>query len=136
MPVCYITLSEKVDIINAEQFIYIKKIVAEGLDSKSRKLDENHISIRVQYGKRNSMLSDVEIEIFSQLYLRRFFTRDKRSNIISRKISEYLKCGCATWINMCFVGYSRIDINGNNYYSDSNSVLIRMIQKMRGISSD
>ena len=135
MPVCYLTLSEKVKIVEECQIMYVRKIVAEGLDSKSRNLDENHISLRVQYSQRKCMLSDIEIEIFSQLYLRRMFNRDKRSSFISEKISRYFQCGCATWINMGYVGYSRNELGGKTYFSDSNNPFIRIIQKIKGVSS-
>lgn len=135
MPVCYITLSENCAKLNAQQVQQIRKIVAMGLDSHSRKLDETHIAIRKQYGKSGSMLGDVEIDIFSQVYLRRLFSRDKRANFISKHVSELLNCCCATWINMGFVGYSRVAICGDTFYSDSDNPFIRIIQKMRGIST-
>ena len=79
--------------------------------------------------------SDIELDIYSQLYLRRFFSRDKRANYISQKISSYLGCCCATWINMGYVGYSRSDTDGNMFFSDSDNFIIRFIQKVRGIST-
>ena len=90
MPVCYITLSENSPKLNAQQMQQVRKIIAKGLDSNSRKLDETHIAMRQQYGKRECMLGDIEIDIFSQLYLRRLFSRDKRANFISKHISDYL----------------------------------------------
>ncbi|MBB5266392.1 hypothetical protein HNP82_003549 [Catenibacillus scindens] len=135
MPVCYITLSENSPKLNDQQMKQVRKIIAKGLDSNSRKLDETHIAMRQQYGKRECMLGDIEIDIFSQLYLRRLFSRDKRANFISKHISSYLGCCCATWINMGFVGYSRVATSGDTFYSDSDNPFIRGIQKMRGIST-
>lgn len=135
MPVCYITLSENCPKLNTQQIRRIRKIIAKGLDSSSRKLDETHIAIRKQYGKSECMLGDIEIDIFSQVYLKRLFSRDKRANFISKHISEYLNCCCATWINMGFVGYSRVATNGDTFYSDSDNPFIQRIQKIRGIST-
>lgn len=133
MPICYITLSETLPSLSKQQLLQIRRYVAEGLDSRSRKLDENHIVIRLQHSERVCMLGDVEIDIFSQLYLRRLFSRDKRANIISQNTSKYLECSCATWINMGFVGYSRVTNQGSVYYSDANNPIIRWLQKKRGI---
>lgn len=108
MPVCYITLSEKCPQLTDQQLQNLRKIIAKGLDSSSRKLDETHIALRKQCSSRECMLGDIEIDIFSQLYLKRFFSRDKRATFISQKISDYLGCCCATWINMGVVGYSRV----------------------------
>lgn len=135
MPVCYITLSEKKPQLTELQIKNMRKIIAKGLNSNSRRLDETHIAIRVQSSYRECMLGDIEIDIFSQLYLRRLFSRDKRANYISKKVSEYLGCGCATWINMEIVGYSRVTTDGNVFYSDSDNTFVRLIQKMRGIST-
>lgn len=133
MPVCYITLSESSPKLDARQRQQLRKIIAKGLDSTSRKLDETHIAVREQYGKRECMLGDIEIDIFSQLYLRRLFSRDKRANYISKHISDYLDCCCATWINMGFVGYSRVSTSGDTFYSDSDNFFVRWIQRIRGI---
>lgn len=135
MPVCYITLSEDKKPLTKKQMQHLRKIIAKGLDSNSRKLDETHIAMRKQYSNRNCMLADIEIDIFSQLYLRRFFSRDKRANFISKKVSEYLNCCCATWINMEIVGYSRVNSAGDTFYSDSDNPIIRFVQKIRGIST-
>lgn len=135
MPVCYITLSENKPQLTENQVQYLRKIIAKGLDSNSRKLDETHIAMRKQYSSRDCMLADIEIDIFSQLYLRRLFSRDKRANFISKKASEYLNCCCATWINMEIVGYSRVDSDGDTFYSDSDNPIIRFIQRIRGIST-
>jgi hypothetical protein len=118
MPVCYITLSESVRIPSIDEVDIIRDIVAEGLNSKSRFLDRTHIVIRIQQSQRQFMLGEVEIEIFAQLYLRRFFSRDKRAKLISQKISELLEKDCATWINMGMVGYSRVTTEGQTYFSD------------------
>lgn len=135
MPVCYITLSEKIPSLSNNQLIQIRKYVAEGLDSHSRRLDETHIAVRLQSSNRDLMLGDIEIDIFSQLYLRRLFSRDKRANAIAQNVSSYLNCGCATWINMGYVGYSRVSEKGSVYFSDADNPIIRWLQKMRGIST-
>lgn len=135
MPVCYITLSESKPELTDEQMQYMRKIIAKGLDSNSKKLDETHIAMRTQLSYRKCMLGDVEIDIFSQLYLRRLFSRDKRANYISNKISNYLNCCCATWINMEIVGYSRVATDGDVFYSDSDNPFVHFFQKIRGISS-
>lgn len=135
MPVCYITLSEKIPKLSEKQLLKIRRYVAEGLNSRSRKLDETHIAIRLQHSERNCMLGDIEMDIFSQLYLRRLFSRDKRAQAISHAVSTYLNCCCATWINMGYVGYSRVSIGGNVYFSDADNIIMRWIQKIRGIST-
>ena len=134
MPLCYVTLSEKTSNISESDLQFIRKAIASGLDSKTRKLDETHIVLRIQQSKRNVMLGDIELDIFAQIYLRRLFSRDKRANMISATISEYFGIGCATWINMCMVGYSRATPEGN-YYSDSNNRVIRFIQRIKGTST-
>lgn len=133
MPVCYITLSEKCPQLTDQQLQNLRKIIAKGLDSSSRKLDETHIALRKQCSSRECMLEDIEIDIFSQLYLKRLFSRDKRAAFISQKISDYLGCCCATWINMGFVGYSRVATSGDVFYSDSDNPIVRFFQKKRGI---
>ena len=135
MPVCYVTVSEKNPYLSNKQLIFIRKAIAIGLDSKSRKLDETHISLRINKGNRIHMLGDIEIEVFSQVYLRRLFSRDKRAKKISTLLSHHLDCSCATWINMGFVGYSRACSDGSMFFSDSDNKLIHLIQKLRGISS-
>jgi len=135
MPACYITLSENRSELTDKQMQYMRRIIAEGLNSNSRKLDETHIAIRTQWSQRKYMLGDIEIDIFSQLYLRRLFSRDKRANYISKKVSEYLNCCCATWINMEIVGFSRVATNGDVFYSDSDNLFVRFFQKVRGIST-
>ncbi len=134
MPVCYVTVSEKLNTLGDEDVQFIRKAVAKGLDSKARRLDENHIAIRVLTGSRRAMLGDIEVEIFAQLYLRRLFSRDKRSNVIAKMIASHFECGCATWINLCMVGYSRSTCEGD-YYSDSDNRLVRFLQKKRGVST-
>lgn len=135
MPVCFITLSDKVSNLSKQQLAQIRLCVAEGLDSRSRKLDETHITIRLHKGERECMLGDIEIDIFSQLYLRRLFSRDKRANAISKAVSKCLNCCCATWINMGYVGYSRVSREGSVYFSDADNMIIRWLQKVRGIST-
>ena len=131
MPVCYITISEKVRQLSKNDFDFIKETVAVGLDSFSRKLDKSHISLRVIVGNRSNMLGDIELDIFAQLYFPRLTSRDKRANRIAKNISTRFDCCCATWINLGFVGYSRVD-NEYDYYSDSDSFLVRFIQKISG----
>ena len=135
MPVCYITLSENIPELNSHQTYRVRKIVAKGLTSGSRKLDENHIAVRIQHGKRECMLGDIEVDIFAQLYLSRLFSRDKRAYYISKNISEHMHCCCATWINLEFVGYSRVAESGDVFYSDSDNPFIHAIQKLRGIAT-
>ncbi len=135
MPVCYVTVSENIRYLSDKQRIFIRKAISSGLDSKSRKLDETHISLRINKGNREFMLGDIEIEVFSQVYLRRLFSRDKRAKHISILISRSLDCSCATWINMGFVGYSRACSDGSLFFSDSDNKIIHLIQKIRGISS-
>lgn len=134
MPKCYITFSENTSDYSDSDLQFIRKTIASGLNSKTRKLDENHISLHIQHGNRSVMLGDIELDIFAQLYFRRLFSRDKRANYISEKISLHFGCGCATWINMCMVGYSRATSDGD-YYSDADNKLIRFLQKARGIST-
>lgn len=135
MPVCYITISEKIPSLSNEQLVQIRKYVAKGLDSHSRRLDETHIAVRLQSSNRDLMLGDIEIDIFSQVYARRLFTRDKRANEIAQNVSSYLNCCCAIWINMGCVGYSRVSETGSVYFSDADNAIIRWIQKLRGIST-
>lgn len=135
MPVCYVTTSEKVNDLTDKQKDYIRKVVARGLDSKSRKLDENHVALRVIKGDRRSMLADIEVEIFAQLYIRRLFSRDKRANSISEMISKSMGVSCASWINLQMVGYSRVTPDGGEFFSDSDNKIVALLQKLRGIST-
>ena len=130
MPVCYITLSNKVSNLNKQQLLQIRRYVANRLDSKSRKLDETHIAIRLQHSERDCMLGDIEIDVFCQLYIGRLFSRDKRAYAISQDISKYLDCCCATWINMSIVGYSRVSEKGNVYFSDSDNAFLHLLQQL------
>jgi hypothetical protein len=95
----------------------IRDIVAEGLESKSRLLDRNHIAVRIQEMPRQFMLGEIEIDIFAQFFWRRYFSRDKRANFISSKTAKLLGYDCAAWINMCLVGYSRVTKNGKSFFS-------------------
>lgn len=132
MPICYVTISNSIgpnEIHSVDQYNMIRKIVAMALDSKSRLLDENHISLRIQHSERKVMLADIEIDVFAQFYWRRFFSRDKRANQISAALEKNFGYSCATWINLCNVGYSRVS-KGQSYYStkeDDN--LLREIRK-------
>ena len=134
MPLCYLTVSEKYSDITDSDLQFIRKTIANGLDSKSRKLDESHIALRLLNSKRDIMLGDIELDIHAQLYIRRLFSRDKRANIISEAVSDYFGCGCATWINMSIVGYSRATSEGD-YYSDADNRIVRLIQKFKGVST-
>lgn len=49
MPVCYITLSDRCSCLDKKQIQQIRKIVAKGLNSNSKKLDRTHITIRIQH---------------------------------------------------------------------------------------
>jgi hypothetical protein len=64
------------------------------------------------------MLGDIEVEVFAQFFIRRFFSRDKRAEHISRRISKLLGIGCATWIHLNVMGYSRVTIDGQSFFSD------------------
>jgi hypothetical protein len=118
MPICYITIS---DSINKSYVIgkinEIRDIVAEGLESKSRLLDRNHIAVRIVKSKRQFMLGELEIDVFAQFFWRRYFSRDKRANFISLKVTHLLGYDCATWINLCQVGYSRVTKYGESFFS-------------------
>ncbi len=119
MPICYITVSDKYGSIDKlkDSLNSVRDIVADGLDSKSRLLDRNHIAVRIQASKRDYMLADIEIDIFAQFFWRRFFSRDRRANKISKEVSNLLNADCAAWINLCQVGYSRHTITGEDYFS-------------------
>ena len=130
MPVCYITVSNKIGSKEEMQdkVDSIRDIVADGLDSKSRLLDRFHIAVRIQEADRAFMLSDIELDIYAQFFLRRFFSRDTRANKISHAISNLMGVDCATWINLCQVGYSRFTVDGNSYFSvkeDDHTILER-----------
>ena len=118
MPTCFVTLSESVADLSDEQIGTVRDIVAEELDSRSRRLDRGHIVIRVQRSRRAHMLGDVELEIFAQLFWRRFFSRDRRAQAISRRMTTVVSASCATWINMSIVGYARVTPTGETFFSD------------------
>lgn len=118
MPACHITLSEKVKDLTDNDLDKIRDIVAQGLDSGARYLDRNHIVVRVQRSKRCHMLGVVEVEVFAQFFIRRFFSRDTRAKYISKEISKLINHDCATWINMGVVGYSRVTTEGKVFFSD------------------
>lgn len=121
MPTCHLTLSESVSDLALDQINQIRDIVAEGLNSGARYLDRDHIVIRIHRSQRELMLGDMEIEIFAQFFLRRYFSRDKRAKFISNHASCLLKVGVATWINMSIVGYSRVTVDGTTYFSDKSN---------------
>lgn len=121
MPTCYITVSENAPDLSKEDLLRIRDIVAEGLNSGARRLDRNHVVLRVQHGLRAHMLGDIELEIFCQFFFRRFFSRDRRARSISSSVAGLSSVGCATWINMMVVGYSRVDVEGRSFFSDRKS---------------
>ncbi|MDR1002889.1 MAG: hypothetical protein LBL82_06455 [Oscillospiraceae bacterium] len=135
MPTCHITISEKAPSYEVilSKIDDIRNIVAQGLDSKSRLLDNTHIAVRISSCVRSAMLADIEIEMFCQFFWRRFFSRDKRAHRISEAIHQLLGCECATWINLCQVGYNRVDNEGHSHYSikaDDDVVLEKRKQAM------
>lgn len=121
MPTCHLTLSEGVPELSSDALTSVRDIVAEALDSGARHLDKGHIVIRVLRGTREHMLADVEIEVFCQFFLRRFFSRDRRAQAISSRAKDLLNCDCASWINMMVVGYSRVTRDGSSFFSDKTS---------------
>ncbi len=121
MPTCYITLSEKVPELSEEDLLSVRDIVAEGLNSGARLLDRDHIVLRVHRGLRAHMLGDLELEVFCQFFIRRFFSRDRRAQYISSRVKDLISFDCATWINMMVVGYSRVDVQGHSFFSDKAS---------------
>lgn len=136
MPSCYIIISENVPELSQKDINRIRLIIARGLNSKSRYIDESHLSTCILHSKRNNMLADIEVEINAQLYLRRLISRDKRAHFISKTISEQMHLNCATWINLHMVGYSRTDERGNTFYSDSDNKVVRFYQKITNQISD
>lgn len=118
MPVCYVTLSQELSELSESERDAIRDIVAEELNSGARALDRTHIVLRVQRGRRNEMLGEVEVEVFAQFFIRRFFNRDQRAQNMSRRVAFALGADCATWINMSVVGYSRVTTRGDVYFSD------------------
>jgi hypothetical protein len=50
-------------------------------------------------------------------FWRRYFSRDKCANKISKGISEFLNVDCTTWINLCQVGYSRVTKEWHSFFS-------------------
>ncbi len=141
MPVVYITIAKNASIekpIN-EILSLVRTAVAEGLDSKSRLLDETHIATRVTYGEREFMLADFELDVFCQKFLRRVFSRDKRANAIAKKISLELGIDVACWINLTNVGYSRFEFkNQESHYAirQDNDVVKERRKKKETENSD
>lgn len=120
MPVVYITIAKNIKLEKsiAEILSLVRTVVAEGLDSKSRLLDETHIATRLTYGERDFMLADFELDVFCQKFLRRVFSRDKRANQIAKKLSLALGVDVACWINLSNVGYSRFEYsNKESHYA-------------------
>ena len=118
MPTCFVTISQDCRALTDADREAIRATVAKELDSKSRRLDSSHVVLREQVGRRSDMLGAVELEVFCQFFLRRFFDRDKRANRISTQVGQLLHGNCATWINMGIVGYSRVTLEGKSYFSD------------------
>lgn len=121
MPTCYITISDELLKLDDESCFSIRDIVADELSSKARMLDRHHIALRLQYARRLHMLGDIELEIFCQRFVRRMISRDTRAQLISARVSALLRKDCATWINMMGVGYSRVTIDGQSFFSDKAS---------------
>lgn len=120
MPVVYITIAKNIKLEKsiAEILSLVRTAVAEGLDSKSRLLDETHVATRLTYGEREFMLADFELDVFCQKFLRRVFSRDKRANQIAKKLSLELGVDVACWINLSNVGYSRFEYsNKESHYA-------------------
>lgn len=118
MPTCHITLSEPARSLTEEELLLIRKAVASGLISGARYLDQDHIVTRVHRSHKGDMLGEIEIEVFAQFYLRRFWNRDRRALEISRKVSRIVGLDCATWINLVMVGYARHTVKGQVFFSD------------------
>ncbi len=118
MPTCFITLNAAMPDLTHEEVDKIRDIVATALMFGSRFLDRTHIAVRVQRSQRAHMLGDMEIEIFAQFFFRRFLSRDARAQAISRNVSRLVHANCATWINMSIVGYSRVTLDGESFFSD------------------
>lgn len=118
MPVCYITLSENINLPSNKECIEIRKVIAENLKTRKKFLDEHHIVLRFQTSEKVNMLGYIELDIFAQFYFSRFRNRDRRARNISSGVSSILNIDCATWINLGFVGYSRVTTKGNEFYSD------------------
>ena len=121
MPTCYITVSERVPELSQEDLLSVRDIIAEGLNSGARLLDRDHIVLRVQRGVRAHMHGDLELEVFCQFFVRRFFSRDRRAQYISSRVKDLIARDCATWINMMVVGYSRVNVQGQSFFSDKAS---------------
>ena len=117
MPVCYITFSEEIKYPSISKCNEIRKVIADNLKTKSKFLDENHIVLRFQQANKSSMLGFVELDIFAQFYISRYWNRDKRARDISSGVKDILNKDCATWINLGFVGYSKFN-DGDEYFSD------------------
>lgn len=118
MPTVYVTVSENIE-FNAELAgPTIRQAVARGLDSRSRRLDETHISLRVQQSSKSLMLGDLELEIFGQFFVRRWRSRDRRAYEIANEVARRLEVECACWINLATVGYSRVTTSGEVFFSD------------------
>lgn len=118
MPTCYLTVSDSVAEIKDEKIDELRTIIAECLMTRSRYLDKDHVCVRVIKGTRRHMLGEIEIEVFAQFYLRRFFVRDKKAFEISARTTQLFGYDCATWINMGMVGYSRVTKKGETFFSD------------------
>ena len=58
-----------------------------------------------------------------------------RLSRIAQNVSICLNCSCATWINLGFVGYSRHETNGSDFFSDSENVFVYWWQRLRGIAT-
>ena len=118
MPICYITVSDKIQTLEQEELNKIKVIISEELISYARFLDSTHIVLRIQQGNIKNMLGEIELDIFANFDFQRYWSRDKRSRNISYNISKLLNYNCATWINLNLMGYARVTTKGKEYFSD------------------
>lgn len=118
MPTCMVTLSEAVPDPDDDQLAEIRRIVAQHLDSRARRLDLNHIVVRVIRSQRGHMLGEVELEVFAQAFIPRIRSRDDRARRIASDVRILLNFDCACWINLGLIGYSRVTKDGQVFFSD------------------
>jgi len=104
--------------LTEDQLGLVRDVVADAMTSGARYLDRGHVVLRTGRSRRVHMLGEIEVEVFAQFFLRRFFSRDRRAEQISRRLSGELGHDCATWINLSVVGYSRVTSDGRAYFSD------------------
>ena len=95
MPICNITLSENVE-LSSDQLNGIRVAVGKGMNSRRRHIDDGHIVFRFSRGRRDLMLAELELDIYAQLYLCRFLSRDRRCVEISSEVAKITGFSCAT----------------------------------------